>query len=136
MTEDINFITAIDLKDYLPINYNVDDHRLIMAIDDAEALNIKRILGKKLYVKLKEIIANNEINTNHSYVEYKTLLDEYIFKCVIRYALVEALPWTTFKIENKTTGTTGGENVTPAEISQLSYLIGTVKAKADYHAQE
>lgn len=128
------FIGVSDLKDNTPINLNVDDKKLVMSIKDAQEIQIQQILGTNLYTKLKTLVKDNTI-TSGTNTSYKLLLDEYIIPTLIKFALVECLPFTNFKIENKNLGNQSSDNSTPVELDELKYFISLNKDKAEYYAQ-
>ena len=126
----IYFISVDDLKDYTPINSNVDDKRLIMGIYDAQEIYIQGTLGGKLYNKLKTIVDDGTIST---LTNYKILLDEYIIPTLIRWSMVEILPHTSIKIENKGVQQQTSDNSNPVELGTLKYYIALNKDKAEFY---
>ena len=134
MTTKTYFCTTQYLKDNTPINLNVDDTLLTMAILDAQNLYVQPVLGTKLYNKISSLIASGDISTP-TYVKYKDLLDNWILDCVTHYAMVEALPYVRYKIMNKSVGGQSSDNSNPGDLEDMKFVLQNIRNKAEFYCQ-
>jgi hypothetical protein len=124
------FISVADVKNYTSVNFNVEDKVISMAIWDAQETYIQMGLGTKLYNKIKTMVEATAVTGN-----YKILLDTYIYPALIRWSLVEVLPFATLRVENKSTVQTGLDGTVNLDLEQLKYFINLNKDKAEFYNQ-
>ena len=89
------FISQDRLKTSTALNYNIDTEYLLPFVKISQDKHLQAILGTKLYEKLEA-----EIQAGTLAGAYKTLVDDYIQDALVHYAIVEALPFISYKIAN------------------------------------
>lgn len=126
-------ITETYLKDNSPISLNVEPTLITMAILDAQEIGLQALIGTKLYHKLQSLTGGT-LDTA-PYVNYATLVNEYVRPYVVKAAVVEALSYVSFKVMNKGVMSQNSENSTPADLDQLKYLTNQCEKKAEFLGQ-
>lgn len=111
-------ITRQDLVKYTAVNGNVDTDDFIQWIKVAQDIHLQNYLGTQLLTKLKNDIIGSTLTGN-----YQTLVETYCKPVLIHWAMVEYLPFSTFKIANKGVFKHNSENATVIEKSELEMLI-------------
>ena len=125
-------ISTTYFKENSVVNLNVEDQLINMSIIDAQEIHIQNTLGTKLYKKIISMVKDGSI-TNGSV--YQTLLDDYIVDALVKWTLVETLPYIHSKIMNKSVSTQTSDNSTPLSIEDLKYHIEQHRNKAEYKTQ-
>lgn len=124
------FITTQYLKDNTVINDNLDSELLEPFIVQSQDKYIEPILGTDLYNKLKSDITGSSVSG-----VYKTLLDEYVQKTLIHWALYEAMPFLNYKLTNKAVSKKDSDNSEPADLDEVKYLRQGIRDTAEYFSQ-
>jgi hypothetical protein len=130
MSNFVYFISSTFLKEHTPINENVDDKILKNAIQEAQEIYIRDVVGSGIYNELQTQAFNNTLSTAN-----KTLLDSYIAPCLKYYTLTESMLPMTFKMLNKTLGTRTSDNTQPVTIDEMTMVERRYRDKAEYYAQ-
>jgi hypothetical protein len=130
MSNFVYFISSTFLKEHTPINENVDDKILKNAIQEAQEIYIRDVVGSGIYNQLQTQAFNNTLSTAN-----KTLLDSYIAPCLKYYTLTESMLPMTFKMLNKTLGTRTSDNTQPVTIDEMTMVERRYRDKAEYYAQ-
>jgi len=130
MSNFVYFISSTFLKEHTPINENVDDKILKNAIQEAQEIYIRDVIGSGIYNELQTQAFNNTLSTAN-----KTLLDSYIAPCLKYYTLTESMLPMTFKMLNKTLGTRTSDNTQPVTIDEMTLIERRYRDKAEYYAQ-
>jgi len=130
MSNFVYFISSTFLKEHTPINENVDDKILKNAIQEAQEIYIRDVIGSGIYNELQTQAFNNTLSTAN-----KTLLDSYIAPCLKYYTLTESMLPMTFKMLNKTLGTRTSDNTQPVTIDEMTMVERRYRDKAEYYAQ-
>lgn len=131
--ERIYLISTQDLKDFTPVNDNVDDSLLHNAILEAQEINLQELLGTKLYKKILSLVKNDEINLPAN-AKYKELLDEHITKVVLYAALYRAIPYIHYKVVNKGITTQFSTESSTTTINEMEFLMDKVKNDMEFFA--
>lgn len=126
-------ISEQTLKDTTVLNENVDPKLIAPAILEAQDIQIQQILGSTLFAKVISLIPSGTISTA-PYVNYKTLLDNYIQPALKYYVLGELIFPMTFKLMNKSVATRGSENATSIGKDEISMNVDYYSNKAEYYA--
>lgn len=126
----ILLVTATYIKDYTPVNPNVDEKYIRIAIEEAQKIHIREYIGSGLYGEIIGQVNNNNLTTLNT-----TLLDNYIIPALKWWTLVEVIPFLTYKLTNKSIVTKNSDNSSTVERTQLDFLTNTASDKAQYHTQ-
>ncbi len=89
----ILLVTATYIKDYTPIDPNVDEKYIRIAIEEAQKIHIREYIGSGLYDEIIGQVNNNTISALNT-----TLLDNYIIPALKWWAVVEVIPFLVYKI--------------------------------------
>lgn len=117
------FITPKDLKRKSIISGDTDNDKLLQFVEVAQDTHIQNYLGTNLYVKLQELVINDDINTP-AYDDYKNLLIEYIKPMLIWYSQVAYLPFAPYNIGNGGLfkhRSSNDDTITQEELTKLIY---------------
>lgn len=131
--ERVYLISAQNLKDYTPINDNVDDSLLHNAIIEAQEISIQELLGTKLYKKILSLVKTDDINLPAN-AKYKELLDEHITKVVLYDALLRAIPYIHYKVVNKGITTQFSTESSTTTVAEMEFLMDQVKNNKEFFA--
>lgn len=128
----VQLISETTLKNNSPINLNVDQSLLNLAINEGQEQHIQMALGSQLYKKICDIVTDGTIKTDPNNAHYKTLLDDYIAPTLIYWALNECLNYVRYKIMNKGITVQNSDNSNPAELEDIKYFQSTIMNKAEF----
>lgn len=122
-------LSEATLKQRSILQDNVDMKVVSPAILDVQEEYILPILGTSLYNDLLEQVTNTLTN------DYRTLLDDYITRCMIWYCKFELPMDLTYKYFNKSVGVMNAENMNAASMDELQYVLNRAKNKAEWYAE-
>lgn len=95
MKDLIYYMSVNDLKENSTLDNNIEDKILQRSIIDAQSIDIQNILGTDLYNAI-----NTKIVAGTLTGVYKSLMDNYIFDCLLKYAIYRSLPYVADKLTN------------------------------------
>jgi hypothetical protein len=127
---EVLFINDVYIKKYTSINGSVDPNLLYPSIVLAQEKYLMPYLGTNLYNKLKDDVANDTVSGN-----YAVLLEEYCYKVLLWYTVVEVLPSLTYKIDNGTMVQHLSDDAQPVQNSTLTDFIDRARNNADFYRQ-
>jgi len=122
------------IKGIVGIADNVADEYILTALQEAQDMGLKRVLGAALTEKLKKLVADDEIGAPEN-AAYKELADKAQYFLAYTTA-AEACMKTTFKLSNLGVAQTGDDNVTPVKIEDVMKVRDDYQAKADAYCKE
>lgn len=132
MNNTVYLLSTKDLKDYSPINQNVDDSLLHNAIMEAQEVELQQILGSCLYNRIIELVNSDEIQDE---LDYKILLDDYCRKVIVYAATQRAAVYIRYKMMNKGVQSQNSENSNPVDLNELQYFIDHVKNDMEFFSK-
>tara|TARA_B100000035_G_scaffold44238_1_gene33194 strand:- start:84 stop:587 length:504 start_codon:yes stop_codon:yes gene_type:complete len=124
------FIQRKDLVTFTSANGNIDTDKLLPYVDMAQSIEVQRLVGTKLYDKLKSDITGGTLTGN-----YLTLVDTYIKPILIHYAMMYALPYLSVTISNGGVYRNNPENATALNSDEINTLVEKERDAAQYFAQ-
>tara|TARA_R100001460_G_scaffold73776_1_gene114659 strand:- start:232 stop:738 length:507 start_codon:yes stop_codon:yes gene_type:complete len=124
------FIQRKDLVTFTSANGNIDTDKLLPYVDMAQSIEVQRLLGTKLYDKLKSDITGGTLTGN-----YLTLVDTYIKPILIHYAMMYALPYLSVTISNGGVYRNNPENATALSSDEINTLVEKERDTAQYFSQ-
>lgn len=124
------FISEDRLKRSTALNYNIDTEFLLPFVKTAQDKHLQAILGSKLYDKIASDIKNSTLSGN-----YEKLVDDYIQDALVHYAVMEALPFISYKIANGSITQKNSENGTAATRADVDWLISKERDNAEFYGQ-
>lgn len=122
------FVTQEMFIEWSSINGSVDWKLIVPHIIAAQDIYLHRYLGTALYTKLKT-------DFNSWSGAYLTLVDTYVRKVVMWWALKEAMPNLRVKIQNGNLVIYQGEDFTGATESDMKRLIDQTLNRAQHYTQ-
>ena len=124
------FIQRKDLVTFTSANGNIDTDKLLPYVDMSQSIEVQRLLGTKLYDKLKADITSGTLTGN-----YLTLVDTYIKPILIHYAMMYALPYLSVTISNGGVYRNNPENATALNSDEINTLVEKERDTAQYFSQ-
>ena len=124
------FIQRKDLVTFTSANGNIDTDKLLPYVDMSQSIEVQRLLGTKLYDKLKADITGGTLTGN-----YLTLVDTYIKPILIHYAMMYALPYLSVTISNGGVYRNNPENATALNSDEINTLVEKERDTAQYFSQ-
>ena len=124
------FIQRKDLVTFTSANGNIDTDKLLPYVAMAQSLEVQRLVGTKLYDKLKADITGGTLTGN-----YLTLVDTYIKPILIHYAMMYALPYLSVTISNGGVYRNNPENATALSSDEINTLVEKERDAAQYFSQ-
>lgn len=126
----VNFISANYIRTNTTIDANVDEKLINQFIDEAEDINIRDVLGDRLYNKIKTDLENNTLTG-----VYQTLVDDYICKATAYWCMYYLLPFINYKLTNKNIAEKSSDHSDATELKNVQFLMTEVRNKAEYYLQ-
>lgn len=130
------FISTEYLKKNGFVHGNVEDSVLKPVIQRVQDTMVEPVLGRSLYIRLKEAVYNTEnslldgITANE-----QILLDEYIAPLMLAAAEIRTVVHTTIEMRNKATGTTRDEYLNPVDKDQSKFIRDILRNDFEYYRQ-
>jgi len=123
-------ITRTDLVKFTSMNGNVDTDKFIQYIKIAQDIHIQGYLGTELLEKIKaDIVAGTLAG------DYLTLVETYIKPMLIRWAMVEFMPFAAYTIANKGVYKHSSENAENVDKIEVDFLIEKERKIAEHYTQ-
>ena len=123
-------ITRTDLVKFTSMNGNVDTDKFIQYIKIAQDIHIQGYLGTDLLEKIKaDIVAGTLAG------DYLTLVETYIKPMLIRWAMVEFMPFAAYTIANKGVYKHSSENAENVDKIEVDFLIEKERKIAEHYTQ-
>lgn len=141
------------VKNATSISDNMAGNYLLPAIQEAQEINLKSILGTTLLNRLKQLVQDKgfrgdygpevgedygndfSLNANGPYEHYRTLIDKAQYFLAYT-AVVEVMSKVTFKIGNAGVAKTSDENVQIATPQEVDKMREYYQSKADFYSLE
>lgn len=130
LPEEILIISPVIVKKYSQVNGDVDENIITPSIYLAQDRYVQPYLGDALMEKIKEDIDADTLTGN-----YQILVEQYIFKPLAWWVMVDVIPKLTYKYLNGTLGQYTSEDVSPISDSQMKDEIARAKSTAEYYTQ-
>ena len=122
-------ITVEELKADGFINQNLENEYLYSAIDEAQGIFLREIIGDSLYETLQNKLSEANIDG-----VYQTLLDSYV-KIYLKYKVLSLLCVPlTFKIRNIGIAQQFSNEVNTTSLEDTKYIQNYYEGKADFYA--
>lgn len=123
-------LSEATLKQRSILQDNVDMKIIAPAIVDVQEEYILPLLGTSLYNDLLE-----QVRTDSLTADYRVLLDDYLTRTMIWYCRFELPMDLNYKYGNKAVGVQNADNMNPASIDELQYILNRAKNKAEWYAE-
>lgn len=117
------------VKDLTPMSDNLSGKYLLPALQEAQEIGLRSILGDRLLDKLKELVSSNQLPDDSP---YKELLDKIQYYLAYQ-ALVSVIMNTSFKIHNFGLNQSSDENLTNPSYTDTIRICKYYQDKADYY---
>ena len=132
MIYNVLFVSEQRVKDFTPLNANVDSSELRWGISQAQTIFIQESLGTRLFEKMGELVQTNDIE-DPQYIRYKELLNNYIQPTLIWYSYYMLLDSFFVKTVNIGLQQYRSEQSNPIGIKELQYLKDNAKNNAEFN---
>lgn len=121
-------ISESKLKELSIINGNVDSKLIGPMITEVQEMHILPILGTGLYKEIgSQVPSLSALN--------KTLVDDYVIPCMIKYIQHEACIDLNFKLTNANVSTKNTDESSPVDLDTSFRLADRFKNKAEWYAE-
>lgn len=124
------FVSEQKLKDDSYINANVDNKLITPLIIECQDYYILPIIGTGIF---NEIVA--QIAANTLTVLNKTLLDDYVVPCLIKFIQYEAPIVLNYKFSNANVSTKNTDESVPVSLSDAKELMDRLRNKAEWYGE-
>tara|TARA_R110002153_G_scaffold186958_1_gene340019 strand:+ start:505 stop:1008 length:504 start_codon:yes stop_codon:yes gene_type:complete len=122
------FIKRADLVKNTIINGNVDTDKFLTFIEIAQEMHIQNYLGTDLYNKISaDIVAGNLAG------DYLSLINNYVQKMLIHYAMVDYLPFAAYEVKNGGLFKHRSENSETPSKEEVDFLVQRHRTFADFY---
>jgi hypothetical protein len=129
------FISDSYLKQNSFVGENVQANVLTSAITTAQTIKIQSILGKALYDKLCNDIANAGGSLTGVTGNYAILLEEYVIPALTNWALYESIVPLTLKFTNKGISRASDQYTEGIDLETMKYIRNDVRNEAEWYSQ-
>lgn len=113
MKQKILLISEETLKSYTLINDNLDGKYLLPSIQLAQEIDLENLIGECLLTKLTDLAGSGDIWLDE-WVDYKTLLDDYITPYLCWQVMSTIQPSINYKLSNS--GVIGNDDTNKSRI--------------------
>ena len=124
------FCSAQFIKNNTPIDENVDEKYLMIAIKEAQEKEIRRYCGTALYNELVTQVAASTLTALNT-----TLLTDYIRPCLKYWTIYEAAPFLKFKFTNKNVVTKNSDNSSNVDMKEFEKVMKFIEQNARYYGK-
>lgn len=115
-----------DILHYTTVSPNIDLYKINPHILNAQVLYTEPLLGTTLYEKLLDLVETGDIDDN-AYVNYKTLLEEYITAPLVHHTMELYLMLNTFTANDAGVIQFTSDNTLPVGMSEIERLSNKYK---------
>ena len=123
-------INMNDVLHYSTISANIDPYKINPIIHSAEILYLEPILGSTLYDKLIDLVSTGEI-TGSTWVNYNTLLINYVTPSVVYHTLELFIPLNSFEIADGGTFRMTPSNAEYSPLNDIDRIVSKYKIIGD-----
>ena len=129
MAKQVLLVSEQRLKQWTQLDDNVRLNEITPHILQAQDIYIQNLIGTKLYTRLKAGVIADDLNADED-----LLLNDYVGKTLMQYALYMILPSIKYKVVNQGIVNGTSEETAPTTLEELRYLRGTVLDTAEFYA--
>ena len=129
MAKQVLLVSEQRLKQWTQLDDNLRLNEITPHILQASDIYIQNLVGSKLYARLQAGIIANDLNADE-----ELLLNDYVGKTLMQYALYMILPSIKYKVVNQGIVNGTSEETAPTTLEELRYLRGTVLDTAEFYA--
>ena len=126
----VYFLSEATLKAESILQDNVDMKVIAPTIWDVQNFYVLPILGTTLYNDLIDKVRHNTLTGND-----KNLMDTYITPTMVWYCRAELPLVMNYKYFNKSVGVQNADNMNPASLEEIGFLMNNAKNKAEWYAE-
>lgn len=123
------FVNKKDLKRYTIIDGNLDENVYLPMIEIAQETHIQSLLGSDLYRKIEGDIASSSLSGN-----YLTLVNSFLNKATIFYALTDLVVISGYDLSNNGLGRRTSENKDQVTENEVDILQRKYRDWAEHYA--
>ena len=126
------FISREDLVRNTLISGSLDVDKFIQFISIAQTIHVQNFTGTKLYDAISEMIINNTLTVadNPNYLKFVV---DFLQPMLIKYAMVEYLPFAAYTVGNGGVYKHTSENSVSVDKLEVDFLIEKSRKLADYY---
>jgi len=129
MAKQVLLVSEQRLKQWTQLDDNVRLNEITPHILQAQDIYIQNLIGTALYTRLKAGVIADDLNADED-----LLLNDYVGKTLMQYALYMILPSIKYKVVNQGIVNGTSEETAPTTLEELRYLRGTVLDTAEFYA--
>lgn len=128
----IYFISEKTIKEYSNIDVDTDTHYLLPAIRESQDIDLQTIIGKYLYKKLQDMVADKTIDEpeNEYYKEFLGTIKYFL----VYNTLANIILVVNYKLNNGGVQQANDEALTSINMSDAKQLKQYYTDKADFYA--
>jgi len=128
--EEILFVSEARMKAYTALDENVRVDDITPFVLNAQDIYIQPLLGTKFYKHLQSVIKSGIYTDDYQ----KDLIQDYIAKPLMHYALYLMLPFIKYKVVQKGVLNGASEETGATSLDELKYLSQTTIDTAEFFA--
>jgi len=129
MAKQVLLVSEQRLKQWTQLDDNVRLNEITPHILQSQDIYIQNLIGTALYTRLKAGVIADDLNADED-----LLLNDYVGKTLMQYALYMILPSIKYKVVNQGIVNGTSEETAPTTLEELRYLRGTVLDTAEFYA--
>lgn len=126
-------ISETTLKSETIINDNTGSEYIAPAIETSQDIYLQQLIGTELLNKLYDLISTNAIN-DEKYINYKTLIDEYITNYLKYKVLAEVTIPLAYKYRNAGVVQTTNDNIQTTTLRDAQLVQNHYDLRANFYA--
>lgn len=128
------FVTVVDIKKKSIISGSVDPDKIVQFVEVAQDTHIQNYLGGKLYLKMQQLILDEEIYLPIN-INYLHLLETYIQPMLIWYTQADYIPFSAFQVSNGGVFRHTSANSQVASMEEINMLTRRALETAEFYTR-
>lgn len=128
------FVTVVDIKKKSIISGSVDPDKIVQFVEVAQDTHIQNYLGGKLYLKMQQLILDEEIYLPIN-INYLHLLETYIQPMLIWYTQADYIPFSAFQVGNGGVFRHTSANSQVASMEEINMLTRRALETAEFYTR-
>lgn len=132
-TKIVLLINKNDILKRTSLGGSIDIDKLVPHINNAQEVELIRLLGSALYKKIIQLVGDNEID-DPANVAYATLFYDYIKPTLVFFTMEYFLPFHQYQLANAGISRPTGENIETITKEEVDFLNKKFRNLADGYA--
>lgn len=123
-------ISEEKLKNFTATNQNLSPELLVPYILEAQDIELQYYLGSTFYFSILNQVLSGTVSADNQF-----LIDNYISKALVQWALMRALPFIKYRIFNKSVLAPTAENSDSVSLEEIQFLQSELRTAGNFYCE-